>query len=143
VKCKQAEQTLSLIAVVTGVRTDRTAGPRNRPYLFFFAVFFAPVLALVDFLAVFLAAMCNDSCHAGFGNLNGNTAGGHSGTRRKWRPIEARFGLPATGSRIRKNSLGQASGGSYMQFRKGRQLQLIELKRVGEPDKFLTRIRGD
>jgi hypothetical protein len=42
---------------------------RNGGYLFRFALFRAPFLALVDFLA-FLAAIFRDSCHIGFGCLN-------------------------------------------------------------------------
>jgi hypothetical protein len=69
-KCKQAEQWARpdrccdrLLRTSTA---ERSTGAR---YLFRFALFRAPFLALVDFLA-FFAAIFRDSCHISIGCLN-------------------------------------------------------------------------
>jgi len=49
---------------VRGLR--RGAENREEVNYFFLAVFFAPALAFVDFLAAFLVAISRDSCHLGF-----------------------------------------------------------------------------
>ena len=66
---------------------------------FFFATFFAPALAFVDFLAAFLVAISRDSCHLDSDAIFlGKSVMRPSGIRREGRPLKSIHRLSTTHS---------------------------------------------